>query len=365
MNKKVSKTSSNNMTGHLMLAVMLLLSYLYYKEFAHDLTRYDGKYGFFQYTLNSHDHLVYLLNIDNVRNEGVVFNLGNDRGISQIYIFFSSVFPFLVDPDFSLISLFVNCMTLCGCYWLYIRICEILGLDTLHKLSFFVNFSLIYFAQLINKDMFTIFIFLLSCYLALGKKLYIILLLLPFVFLIRIQLAAFVLIFVFLYYIQKPLWAIFLIYISTSLLAGYMSVVNPIIGDESLGEGFSYFLVDFNAEYYIGYLLFNPLRVVQYIVDAYSSFYLPTETGGIDTAKLLRLPQLALIAILIKPLSTLITKCGYWMTTPARPLVLIITSYFLAWLMNPTVNARYVMLITPIVVLFALYARKYVRKAAL
>lgn len=357
-------TDNRFITGRILLFIFVYICYLYYDYFGRDLSIYFDKFGLFQYTLNAHDHKIYLLNIDNVRNEGLLLNIGNDRGISQIYMFFTWLFPFFIDPDLSFIALVVNSITLMGCYWLYTKICGELHLGNAAKLTFFINLSLIYFSQLINKDMFTIFVFLLACYLSIRGLLFYIVLILPIIFLVRIQLAAFVLILLYITFSKNKSFSIIISYISTSFLAGYVSVINPIIGDESLGEGFSYFLIDFNNKYYIGYLLFNPIRILQYIADAYSSFYIITENGGIDTAKLLRIPQLIIILILLRPLSTLITKYSYWMRTPARYLIFVIISYFLAWLMNPTVNARYVMLITPVIVLFALYARKHAPRTA-
>lgn len=359
MTKKAYYHKNTFILGRIFLFVFIIFCYIYYQIFTANFINYYENVGLFQYALNSHDHKIYLANIDIVKDEGLLLNLGNDRGISQIYIFFSSILPFLYDPDFSKISFFVNCTTLIGCYWLYAKICDYLELGNLGKLTFFLNLSLIYFSQLINKDMFTVFAFLLSSYISIKKSPIYLLLLIPVFFLIRIQLVIFVLIVLYITFSKNTKLAIAVSYIFTSLMSGYISVVNPIIGEDSLGDGFSYFLIDFNQNYYIGYLIFNPIRALQYIYDAYSSFYIITDYSGIDTAKILRIPQLLFIMILLKPISTIFTKYSYWMNTPARHLIIVIVSYLLAWLMNPTVNARYVMLITPIIILFALFARKF------
>ena len=124
------------------------------------------------------------------------------------------------------------------------------------------------------------------------------------------------------------------------------------------------FLVDFNQRFYVGYLIFNPLRALQYLVDAFSSFSFWTDTGGVDVAKILRIPQLLLLVALAPPIISMIKRFNYWLTTPAKSLVLVVVSFFLVWLMNPTINARYTMLITPVLVLFGLYARRHVKQAA-
>jgi hypothetical protein len=213
--------------------------------------------------------------------------------------------------------------------------------------------------------MLTVMVFLLAVRYGLRQRLWPLLALVPLFALVRQQLAVFTLIYVFLMSSQRPTARIFWLYVLTSVAAGYLSIFASIIGEESLGEGFSAYLIDLNRDYYVGYLLFNPLRVVQYIMDAYASFSFATPTGGIDAAKLLRLPQLLVLLLLVSPLSTLVTRFRHWLKVPAaRPMVLVVVAYLLAWLMNPTINARYVMLITPVLVLFAMYVRRQRRSRA-
>lgn len=352
----------SSLIGWISLSILLLCCVAYYFAFAANLNYYDGEKGFFQYALNSHDHFIYVINIDLIRRGEGLFEFANDKGIAFIYIILAKSFPFFVDPNFALISFLFNCVILCFCYWVYASICDHFQLGVLGKLSFFANLSLIYFAQLINKDLLTILAFLLAVHCGLRGRIFSLLLLLPVLMLVRLQLGIFVLIFVFLMLSTRPWPRIVWLYVATSLTAGFLSVFVSVIGDDSLGDGLSAYLVNFNHKYYVGYLLFNPVRVVQYLADVFASFNFKTKTDGVDTAKVLRLPQLVMLLLLLKPLSTLITRFKYWLQTPARPMVLVIVAYLLAWLMNPTINARYVMLITPILVLFALYVRRQQRK---
>lgn len=345
------------------ISVLLLLCVLYYQRFASDLINFDEKHGYFQFALNKHDHFVYLVNIDVVRMERVIYDLSNDKGISFFYSIIWSLFPYDFDPDLTLISLIVNSFTICLCYFYYIKISDELKLGTFGKYSFFFNLSLIYFSQLINKDVITILAFLFAVHCGLKNRIFPLLLFMPFFGMIRIQLLAFILIYIFLLISKNHWFRIIIVYTITSLVAGYLSVFYSVIGEDSLGEGFSSYLVQFNQQYFVGYFLFNPVRTIQYFFDAYGSFWFFTPHGGVDTAKLLRLPQLLLLLFLIKPLLSLFSKFGYWLKTDVRPLVLVIVSYLLTWLMNPTVNARYVMLITPVLVLFALYARNHATRA--
>jgi hypothetical protein len=349
----------STLAGILGLPLLLLFCFLYYIIFAANLNLYDGESGLFQLALNSHDHFIYVNTVDLISDRGFQYGLNNDFGIASIYLALSNAFPFLVDPDFTLISFLFNCVTLCLCYLVYASICDRLGLGMFGKISFFANTYFIYHAQLINKDILTILSFLLVIYFGLRKRLLPILLLSPLLVLVRQQLAVFAIIYMFLMQSRQPWGRIILVYFITSLVAAYLSVNFDIIGEDSLGSGFSAFLMGLNQQYFIGYLIFNPVRVLQYIGDAYASFFLATGTGGVDTAKLLRIPQLITLLLLSKPLLSIVIHFNDWLKTPARPLVLVVVAYLLAWLMNPTINARYVMLITPVLVLFALYVRNF------
>lgn len=343
--------------GLIGMPLLLLCCLVYYRAFGADLDLYFPDRGTLQYALNSHDHFVYVTGIDRVREGFLAYEVSNDLGIAMIYAGLAAVAPWLVTPDFTLLSFVFNCVTLCAVYLVYARICNDLALSPWAKAAFFANLSLVYFAQLINKDMLTVLAFLLAVAVAIRGRLFWLVLLLPALALVRQQLAVFAVLFVLLMRSRHPVRLIVLMYVGTSVLAGVLSIFAGIIGDESLGDGFSLYLIDFNRRYYIGYLLFNPVRVAQYVLDALRSFDLSTETGGIDTAKLLRWPQLLLLFVLGAPMASLLTRFRHWLGTPARPLVLTVVAYLLAWLMNPTVNARYVMLITPVLVLFAFYVR--------
>ena len=324
--------------GVFCLPVLLFLCVVYFLAFAADMDRYDATGGFWQYALNSHDHFIYVESMDRVREGDFPYEFSNDLGIAAIYVVLAKVFPFLVDQDFTVISLLFNSVILICSYLVYASICDLLEL--------------------------TVLALLFAVHSGLRGTLYRLILLVPILLLVRQQLAVFALVFVLLMRTAHPWRRIVPVYLVTSLVAGVLSVFTAIIGWESLGEGFSMFLVDFNQRFYVGYLIFNPLRALQYLVDAFSSFSFWTDTGGVDVAKILRIPQLLLLVALAPPIISMIKRFNYWLTTPAKSLVLVVVSFFLVWLMNPTINARYTMLITPVLVLFGLYARRHVKQAA-
>lgn len=348
--------------GWVAMIFFILFAQVYYCLFVVDQYLYSDT--IFQFATNQHDHDVYVFNMDLVKDGSSLFEFANDKGIASIYLFLSKALPFLVTPDMELISFVFNCTILILNYWIYGKLADELKLGLFGRLSFFLNFSLLYFAQLINKDMLTIFIFLTAAYAGMKGRHLLLLLLIPFAAYIRIQLVIFILIFVFLSSTKRLGLRFWIVYILTSLLAAYLSVYFSIIGEDSLGDGFSAYLIDLNNKYMIGYLVFNPFRLVQFIFDAYLSFYFFTDNGAIDVAKILRIPQLVLLTMLTPFFCKLINRWGIYSKSVSRPLAITILAYACTWLMNPTVNARYVMLITPILVLLGLYLRStYQRRA--
>lgn len=335
-----------------------LLGLAYFFAFSFDLDRYLGQDGYFQLALNSHDHLFYVETLDAIRADGIQYGFNNNFGIAAIYWVLSEFFPFLMNGQLTLLSFVFNLSVMLLTYFLWIRICDFYDLGFVARLSFFVNTSLLYFLQLINKDMLTIFAFLFAIYAVLYRRFLLLILAIPFLFLVRQQLAVFGVFFVYFMLAPNPRNRMWVAYVVTSLVAAVLSVFAGFVSEDTMGDGFSAFLTQLNSHYFVGYLIFNPVRVVQYVVDAFMSFLFLTDDGGVDVAKLLRLPQLILLAVFWAPCFSLLTRFQAWLRTPAKPLVVAIVSYLLAWLMNPTVNARYVMLITPVLVLFVFYATK-------
>ncbi|OWQ46211.1 hypothetical protein CDL60_16580 [Roseateles noduli] len=343
------------------LALLLLLGacYAYFATFGQGADDYVDDAGSVQYTLNAHDHFVYVDNIEDIQHEGLQYQFNNDVGIATLYVALSWILPLPHDTSFIATAFVFNCLTISAIFFLYLRICQELKLDQGALLLFFANLSLIYFSQLINKDALTILAFLLTVLLGLTGQMRWLWLVLPLYALVRQQLLLFGLIYLALIYSRRPVRTALLLYVLTSLVAGLLSVFAQVIGEDSLGEGLSARLIEFNSSYYIGYTLFNPLRVVQYIYDTLLSFDVVTDTGGIEAAKLLRLPQLVLLLFLTPVLLRLFANFRTEMVTPrSRELLFAILAYLMAWLMNPTVNARYVMLITPVLVLWALHGRQ-------
>jgi len=335
---------------------IFVLSAALYLQFASFIFEYKSE---FENAANYHDHSVYLLNFESdVENANIFLQLGNDLGIAYIYKAITSVLPVLITKDMVLGSFIINLAFLLVLYFLYAKICDLLELGILGKLSFFANTSLLYFTQLINKDIMTMVIFLLATYLAIKRNYIFIIAMIPLSLYVRLQLGIFLLCLIFLISASRLRTRILLVYFITSLVAAYIMILHPFIGEESLGDGLSSYVVSFNNTYPIGYLLFNPLRVVQFIIDLYYSFDINNVNGSIDVARVLRIPQVILLTYLIPSYYRLIRNWRVYKNTCCRDLVAFLAAFLCTWLMNPTVNARYVILASPIIVLLGLYVKK-------
>lgn len=339
------------------LALFVLATTIYYWNFSIGfLSTGDGPPGWTG-MVNAHDHLFYVDTIERLARDGVGYELNNDVGISFFYLVLGGLF-FSGEVDYVSLALYVNLFFLLMTFVVYLKICDFYGFGFYARLAFFAGLHLIYFCQLINKDMLSVFLIVFSVYCGINRKLALLLLLIPFYAMVRQQLLVYVALFIFIQTAVWPLWRIFFAYIVTSLVAAYLVTHNSIIGSESLEGGFSSLVYSINEHYYVGYLLLNPIRVLQFVQDSMLSFFFITPDGAIDMGRALRVPQVLLLILMGYPLCVAVKRFRDGLQSVARPLYSALIAYLLAWLMNPTINARYVMLIAPVLVLMACYARQ-------
>ena len=351
------KIKASSFCSLLAFFVFVAVSVIYFYSFSLGVVREDDQ-TIIRGAVNAHDHFVYVDTIYRLEDEGFEYEPNNDVGIAYLYIFIKYFFGGAEDGAYETLALWVNVFFLALSFIFYVKICNYYNFGVWAKIAFLVGLHLVYFVQLINKDMMTVFIIIFSIYCAINRRILALVALLPFAFLVRQQLLVYIALFVFLQTAVFPVSRLLFSYIVTSLMAAYLVSFMDIIGAESLEDGFSAFVFEVNRSYYVGYLIFNPVRIVQFVQDAFSSFLFVLPDGSIDMAKLLRVPQLLLIAMLGKSLYISLKFTSYGMRDVSRPLYCALFSYLLAWLMNPTINARYVMLITPVIILLALYARR-------
>lgn len=342
----------------LLVIATIVAVYMYFSNFvAH--SAYNNTSEYIENAVNLHDHQIYTKYIENIDGHNALVFADNNIGIALIYQQFNNILPWQLFADIEVLAATINTITLLVCFFVYRSICNALKLGSISRLSFFANTSLLYFTQLINKDLFTIFLLLFATYCGLQKKNWLLLALLPIFFLVRQQLVIFILLFLVINSAKRQSIVILLAYIITSLIAATISNNITFIEEETLGDGFSSLVNQINKNYHIGYLLLNPIRIIQFAQDALLVFFPVTESKNIDFAKILRIPPITIIITLSLHLIPTKNHIKLWKTHQAKALTSTVIAFILTWLMNPTINARYVMLIVPTITILALYTREH------
>ncbi|WP_435248251.1 hypothetical protein ACMAZD_01120 [Vibrio sp. nBUS_14] len=320
---------------------------------------YENSFDVLAKIVNLHDHNVYVEKIQSISSGGVKYEANNDFGIALIYLITYVYTGFNNLVDIYLFSFLFNINLLFLAFIFYNKICNIENLNNITCLFFFTNISLVYFSQLINKDLITYLVLLIALYSGVKKNYFLLVIILPIAFLIRQQLALCIITFVFLMLCRNTKFWIVISYVFSSLVAGYISVHMNIISDESLGSGISSFIVKFNREYYAGYLFFNPIRLLQYFYSIPQSFFNIYVDGEVDMAAIFRFMMLPFVFLSMSFIFKSIFQFQVTRLTSIKPFFILTYSFFICWLMNPTINGRYIILILPIMVLGYFIQRKY------
>ncbi|WP_180159094.1 hypothetical protein [Acinetobacter sp. YH01026] len=343
----------NTFNFFIMAFALVLLSIIYFLFFT---TSFFSNNLFNLSAINWHDHEIYVYYIDLVSNSDWSLEINNNTGIAIIYFLLSFISPsFLLDENYLYLSLITNILVLILIFFLYNRFCDKFNLPSRAKYFLFWYFPLIYFCQLINKDIFTIlaFLFILNFSIVRPKfySIFLILILVPFLMLIRLQLVVFALIFLILLYSKHFKLNLFFIYCMTSISAAWLSIHGGYIEEETFGSGMTAFLRSWNLNYsYTGFLIFNPIRVFQYLQAMYMSFIFIDE-GRLDWARLLNIPSILILSFYWRYIVKVFLNLRFYLKTNLRPLIILVISFLITWLMNPTVNIRYVMLVVPFLIL--------------
>lgn len=307
--------------------------------------------------VNIHDHYIYLDYIEKIDNLEDLFGLNNNLGISIIYYLLHQFIYLLgFDIKYEVLALVINLAVLLAVLSSYINIVKLFGLPGYYGLTFFFMTSLVYFSQLINKDSFTILIVLKAIELAKNKHWRNYILLIGLSVFIRFQLPALLLLYAFIVYRQeKQLFRIAGTYILLSLINGFLAKYQTEFFNEStLSDGLSYYVYQLNLKYYIGSIIFNPLRVMQYFYDVLLSFNFIDSDYKIDVSRLKNIPQLFTM-ILLLPFAVLsVINFRSSLKGDERYFLNMLFCFFIIWLFNPTINQRYFICFLPILQLLSL-----------
>lgn len=363
--KILSFSISNSVAYFLYFVLFTSACLLYYVVFVSNKGFvYEPVVGWLN-PVNIHDHYVYLDYINNINNVEQLFGLNNNLGIALVYYLgHKLVSLFGYDIQYEVLALLINVLILLLALKTYINLVKLFGMPQYYVITFFFLTSLVYFSQLINKDSFTILIFLKAIELSKKKHWLRYMVLITLSLFIRFQLP--VLLIVYAYMVvknKKPLKEILLLYIASSLLNGYLAKYQThFFNERTLSDGLSFFVYQLNIKYYIGSLLFNPLRVIQYLYDTLLSFDFINEDYKIDVSRLKNIPQLFILFLYFPFIINCFVKYKKKMHGDERFFMAIIVSFFLIWLFNPTINQRYFICVLPIFQLLGLFQLYKFRK---
>ncbi|WP_337222569.1 hypothetical protein [Vibrio alginolyticus] len=360
---KINRLAPLNIVG---LQVLIIVIVVYFFTFSYNMPfDYEPVEGYL-YPTNTHDNYVYVREANNISRgiENIGFN--NNFGIAFIY---SSIFEFFgsfgLNLKYDVLSLWVNCFLILACFITYKKIIKLLGLPYYYVFSFFLFSSLIYFAQLINKDIFTIFIILKGVEFAVkGRKKSFFVLALLSVF-VRIQLPVFFVMLGFFSFFKTKKYTFWLFFTYTffALVNGFFAKYQGMfISEETLSDGLSYWVYYLNYNYYVGSFLLNPLRVIQYFYGYLLSFDFIVG-DKLDVSRIKDLPQLLLFLYSVPYFVLAFLNYNRSMNDDRlRVLMSCILSFFLVWLLNPSVSPRYLINFLPIITLISFYYGFYYAK---
>jgi len=290
--------------------------------------------------------------------------IDNNIGIAALY----HQLLMLVSADVSAapwLSLVLNTSAILIALYAWCAIRRWLCLPDWTSLIFFAAGPWLYFSQLINKDALSAAIILLGVLATMRRNIIALLALVVVAALVRLQLPLFLIGLWFLAGARRWWPTALAIYVSCALAAAAIERTMPIfMGDSAAsgGMGISALVQSLNARYGIGALLLNPIRVVQYFFDLCRAV-LSGLTQSHSLAELKGAPILLLLLWLLPNYVRLLFGLHRVASAYFRPLLSAIWVFFCVWLINPTINERYLLLITPVIVLLGLAARLIGRPA--
>lgn len=340
----------NKLAKNLLLLCLGLLfvvfSYCYYQFFIVSCDTKEICGQFINYA-NLHDSGVYQSYLALFNDGTWVVAFDNNLGISFFYYLLTKIF----NLDINVISYIVNVAAIILYFLVNAKLLYCLKIDPIYAVVILLNPALFYFTLLLNKDAMSLLFTAAFIYSALGRHVIAFGFLLVMSAFIRLQLPLFgcVLYFLLTSTSRNVMGRLFFCYFASVAASVILEKVHPIIEydtmESSLGLGLSVYIRSLNDNYFIGSLLLNPLRVFQYFYDFIRSVFMLKIDGLWDVSKIKDIPQ-----VLFMGLSFIGFILGFnkkLFSREVSALLIIVYSFFVVWLINPTINYRYFMLVIP------------------
>ncbi|EMA4137316.1 hypothetical protein U3A98_000968, partial [Cronobacter turicensis] len=151
-------------------------------------------------------------------------------------------------------------------------------------------------------------------------------------------------------HIVKFIVAYVLLSLANGVLAKYQT---EFFNESTLSDGMSYLVYTLNRNYYIGSLLLNPIRAIQYVHDAIISFDF-IDGYQVDVGRFKNIPQVIFLMSLSPFIINAIVNYNVYMNQKEKYLLAMINAFFGIWLFNPTINLRYFILFFPVLQILGL-----------
>ncbi|HBU09080.1 MAG TPA: hypothetical protein DEA99_07935 [Candidatus Omnitrophica bacterium] len=322
----------------------------------------------FYFPLNLDQEKAYIPYMAMMEDGTYVNRISNSAGISHIYYALKKLTGFSYE-DIPWVSFLINNLFIILCYRYFVKIGLQLGLEMRYRWLFFINPALIYYSQLINKEIFTLFFTLAFTYYLGRKQSLKVLLYACFAFIVRMQMLPVGILAIWLHRRRNYIWSLVIIYIITSL-AGPVLLPQDIDMDTSSWmradntPGMVLLVQSLNQKYYIGSLILNPIKIVQYAFDQLRCIFFIMDDGRIDLYKFRDVLFTLTLAYLISPIMRLTTHFRTYINTPCRPLITVTCTFMLVLLVNPMVHSRYLFPISYNLVLLAVFVIQELKKTA-
>ena len=374
----------------IIIILFIVVNYYYFNFFTLNYEYYHDGSKFFYHPINfdfTKLTLPYLQSIfiydnpifekmDNSNTEVFFLRGWTQIGITYLYSFFINLLYFFTDNILFIAFIVNNIFIFIGFRYYKKILVEIMKINhTNFKLLYFFNPILIWYSQGLNKDIFLITLFLPLLYFFYKKdyikiifiSLVIALIRLPFAFLIPIVFC--------LIYFKNKYFAIFIVYIISSLVSGYIGSNDYGSRNESVSDflssrnginsrlGLTLLAARLNEDYFIGNILLNPFRTGLLLYDQLRTVFIMVD-GRLNLYHLLNLPitlyfiyNFRTIAGMLRPI---------FLKHKIISLILYFTfAVIIIALMSPYIHARYAApIIYPLVLAIIYYnlERKYYKK---
>lgn len=306
--------------------------------------------------INTSDHQVYLEYINKINNDKKIELNNNNWGISYLYYGISKITG--VDTkEIPIIAFVVSNILIVLCYLIFRSLLCSLGFSSKYSFLFFFNPALIYYSQLITKEIFSLFFVLFFTFCILNKRYLFLLLVLPLSILIRVQLGIYGIALLLFRgrrnYVVKFIFLYVLFSLISALIIKYVHIG---VQQNLLGDGPVYLSFILNKQYLIGSLFFNILKLFQYFFDLLKSLWFFYDgTFMVDFYKVRDIPFALIFSFLLYWIVIGISNLKLYKYSKVYDLIFCTYIYILVLFINPLVHSRYLFPISYLIVLIGFF----------